>query len=259
MILDRIVKQKKEDLNNCKIKCNISILEDKIKKSPKPKNFRAALQKDIGGKHRIIAEVKKASPSKGIIREIFQPVQIAQDYEKNGAVALSVLTEEKFFLGKTAYLTEIRQHVTLPVLRKDFLFDPYQMYESRACGADAVLLIAAVLSQEQLNDLLLLANELSLSALVEVHTREELYRALHAGAEIIGINNRNLTTFKTDLETTFKLLPDIPKEKTIVSESGISSYSEIKQLCNAGVNAFLIGESFMRAESPGAKLKEFVG
>lgn len=259
MILDRIVEHKKEVLAEAKKRFNYNFLEGLIKISPQVKDFAFALKKDIGSRNRIIAEVKKASPSKGIIREQFFPVEIAREYAANGAAAISVLTEEKFFLGSLDYMKEIKQAVTLPVLRKDFLFDPYQIYEARAFGADAVLLITAMLEKEQLQELQQAAHELSLSALVEVHTREELDVALSAGSLIIGINNRNLNTFKTDIATTLELIESIPEDRIVVSESGIRTIDDIIKLKNAGVDAFLIGESLMREESPGKKLREFVG
>jgi indole-3-glycerol phosphate synthase len=259
MILDRIVAHKKDVLAKAKKRFNYNFLEGLIKISPHVKDFAFALKKDTGGRNSIIAEVKKASPSKGIIREQFFPVEIAREYEANGAAAISVLTEEKFFLGSLEYMKEIKQAVSLPVLRKDFLFDPYQMYEARAFGADAVLLIVAVLEKEQLQELQQAAQELSLSALVEVHTREELDTALSADSLIIGINNRNLNTFTTDIATTLELSNAIPDDRIVVSESGLKTIDDIIKLKDAGVDAFLIGESLMRAESPGKKLREFVG
>lgn len=259
MILNRIVEHKQEELIKTKKKYNINYLEDLIKISPEVRDFAFALKKDMGSRNRIIAEVKKASPSKGIIREQFFPVEIARDYEANGAAAISVLTEEKFFLGSLEYMKEIKKAVELPVLRKDFLFDPYQIYEARAFGADAVLLIVAMLEKGQLQELQQAAHELSLSVLVEVHTREELDTALSAGSLIIGINNRNLHTFKTDISTTLKLVRDISPDRIMVSESGIRTINDIIKLRNAGVDAFLIGESLMREDSPGMKLREFVG
>ena len=258
MILDEIIINKKEELKITKKTINLKKLEVIVKKVHDAINFDAALKKDPGSKNRIIAEVKKASPSKGVIREKFFPVEIAREYEASGAVAVSVLTDEKFFMGKLEYLTEIKKNVSIPVLRKDFLFDPYQIYESKACGADALLLIAAVLEKEQLRDLLQIVTELGLCALVEVHTKEELRMALDAGSSIIGINNRDLQTFKTDIKTTVDLINDIPEGTTVVSESGIETIDDISRLRDVGVDAFLIGESLMREENPGEKLKEFV-
>jgi indole-3-glycerol phosphate synthase len=258
MILDEIIINKKEELQIQKKTIFLKQLEDLVEKVHEAISFDAALKKDLGSKNRIIAEVKKASPSKGVIREKFFPVEIAREYEANGAVAVSVLTDEKFFMGKLEYLTEIKKNVLIPVLRKDFLFDPYQIYESKAYGADALLLIAAVLEKELLRDLLQLVSELGLCALVEVHTKQELRMAIDAGSQIIGINNRNLQTFKTDIQTTIDLIDDIPDGTAVVSESGIETTDDISRLKDVGVDAFLIGESLLREENPGQKLKEFV-
>ncbi|MEI6126964.1 MAG: indole-3-glycerol phosphate synthase TrpC [Pseudomonadota bacterium] len=259
MILDRIIENKKEELQKTKKSLTISQLEKLIQKVPHPRSFEASLKKDIGGKNRIIAEVKKASPSKGIIRERFIPVEIARDYEAHGAVAVSVLTEKKFFLGNLDYIPAIKKNISLPVLRKDFIVDPYQIYEARAFEADALLLIAGVLTGDQLKEFLQLVKILFLSALVEIHTRDELATALDAGASIIGINNRNLSTFTTNIKTTLELIADIPDDVIVVSESGINSADDILILKKAGVDAFLIGEALMRDESPGDKLLQFTG
>jgi indole-3-glycerol phosphate synthase len=207
----------------------------------------------------IIAEVKKASPSKGVIREDFNYLQIADIYEKGGASAISILTEEIHFKGSLRFLTEISKQVKIPVLRKDFIIDPYQIYESKYFGADAILLIAALLEKEVLRDFLDIAGELGLSCLVEVHDRKELEYALKCKPKIIGINNRNLKTFKVDIKTTLDLIPLIPsKQSIIVSESGIHNTKDAVCLKNAGVNAVLIGESLMLADDICRKLKEFL-
>ena len=258
MILEKIISAKKDELIEIKKTTSISYLKDIINKLPEVRKFALALKKDLAGKNRIIAEVKKASPSQGIICEKFIPNEIAKQYEEHGAVAVSVLTDEKFFMGKPEYLTEIKKNISIPVLRKDFLFDPFQIYESKALGADALLLIAAVLEKKQLRELLQLAEELELCALVEVHTGEQLLMALDAGASIIGVNNRNLKTFKTDINTTLEIIKNIPPGRVVVSESGIATIDDIIKLKHAGVDAFLIGESLMRAERPGEKLAEFV-
>jgi len=259
MILNEIVSNKKEELKKTKKENNLNYLDNIIKNLPKPISFNTALKKDLGNKNRIIAEVKKASPSQGVIRKDFFPVEFAREYEKHGAIAVSVLTDEKYFMGKLEYLTVIKREVSIPVFRKDFIFDPYQIYESRAWGADALLLISTILQKEQLKELLQLVNELSLSAMVEVHTREELMIALDTNSSIIGINNRNLKTFQTNLQTTIEMLSDIPLEKTVISESGFTTIDDIAKLSHLGVDAFLIGESLMRAEKPADKLSEFVG
>ena len=207
---------------------------------------------------RVIAEVKKASPSKGVIRPDFEPVAIARTYARNGAAALSVLTDEKYFQGQIAYLESISQAVSLPLLRKDFTIDPYQVYEARVARADAVLLIVAALQDAQLGELLRLAGELGMAALLEVHAVEELERILPLHPRLIGINNRDLRTFRTDLETTLRLLPLIPPDVVVVSESGIDGASDVARLREKGVHAFLIGESLMRAPDPGLKLRELL-
>ena len=206
----------------------------------------------------VIAEIKRRSPSKGIIREDFDPVWIAESYADGGAAALSVLCEEDFFGGSLEHLAAIRKSVDLPLLRKDFIFDEYQLHESALAGADAVLLIVAILEDELLERLIGLAKDLGLDALVEVHSKDEVGRAVQAGASIIGVNNRDLTTFKVDLETSLELAPLTPEEAILVSESGIGSWSDILKLKASGFNAFLIGEHLMRAEHPGAALKTLI-
>jgi len=207
----------------------------------------------------IIAEVKKASPSKGVIREDFNAIKIARIYEDNSASALSVLTDEKFFQGSLEYLRSIRAITKLPILRKDFIIDPYQIYESRLAGADAVLLIVAALIPKKLRDFLILTASLDMDALVEVHNEEELDLAIEAGAKIIGINNRDLNTFTTDITTTERLAEKIPPKTVIVSESGINTFVDIRALKLCGVDGFLIGEALMREEDIGKKLREFRG
>jgi len=212
-------------------------------------------------KYSILFQKKKASPSKGVICEPFDPVAIARSYAAGGAVAISVLTEERYFQGHLDYLAAIHAAVSLPLLRKDFLFDPYQLYEARAYGADAVLLIAAgeVLSDALLRELVQLAEALEMSALVEIHDRDELQRALRCGARLLGINNRDLRTFHTTLATTEALAPLVPPQVLVVAESGIETPNDIERLERAGVGAFLIGETLMRAADPGRKLAELLG
>ncbi|MBI3001715.1 MAG: indole-3-glycerol phosphate synthase TrpC [Deltaproteobacteria bacterium] len=212
-----------------------------------------------GGTLRIIAEIKRASPSQGLIRAQFDPVAIARDFSANGASALSVLTEERFFHGSLDYLERIRAEIPLPLLRKDFVLDSYQLLEAKSFGADAVLLIAALLETSQLRELKAEAGSLSLDALVEVHTEEELERALGAGAELIGINNRDLKTFEVKLETAERLAPKVPPGITVVCESGIDRPEQIKRFEKLGVHVFLVGEALMRAKDPGAKLRELLG
>ncbi len=255
MILDEIMAYKREVLKRVKEKLPLAKLQERLSGLPPVKDFPSALNADGIS---IIAEVKKASPSKGVIREDFDAVEIALDYEANGAAAISVLTEEKYFEGSLDYLSSIRERISLPLLRKDFLFDPYQLVEARVFGADAVLLIAAVLDDDTLKDLLFDAAKLGLSVLVEVHNEEELERTVRSGAQVIGINNRDLNTFVTDIETTKRLLPLVPDSRIIVSESGINTSLDIASLRDSGVDAFLIGEALMREADVGAKLKAFL-
>jgi indole-3-glycerol phosphate synthase len=211
-----------------------------------------------GAERRIIAEVKKASPSKGLIRADFDPVAIAREYAAHGASALSVLTEERFFQGSLSDLEEIRAAVDLPLLRKDFTLDPYQIVEAKSCGADAVLLIAAMLDPQRMADLRAQAGELTLDTLIEVHTERELATAVEAGAEMIGVNNRDLRTFQVSLATTERLAPLIPAGTPAVCESGIDSIEQIRRAEQWGIHIFLIGESLMRAPEPGKKLAELL-
>ena len=224
-----------------------------------PRGFAAALRSaHESGWTAVIAEVKKGSPSKGIIRPDFDPIDIAMTYEAHGASCLSVLTDERFFLGNLRFLGLIRERVGLPLLRKDFIIDPYQVYEARAAGADAVLLIAAILEAAQLAELVGVARELSLDVLLEVHDEADLGKALDTDCELIGINNRDLRTFVTDLAVTERLIPRIPSDRFVVTESGIFTRSDIDRLLAAGAKGFLIGESLMREEDIGAKLDELL-
>ncbi len=257
MILDKIVRHKKRDLSEAKKKCPLEELRRGIGESPLVRDIKSALtspSKPI----RIIAEIKKASPSKGIIREDFDPVEIARIYEANGASAISVLTEEHYFHGSLDYLKKIREVTTIPLLCKDFIFDDYQIYQARLCGADTFLLIAAMLDNNQLTDLLKTGMELGIRAIVEVHNLEELGRVLHTEAEIIGINNRDLRTFKTDITTTTVLATKIQKDRIVVSESGIKCREDILMLMKTGVDAFLIGESLMKERNIAGKLAAFL-
>ena len=211
-----------------------------------------------GTQTRLIAEVKQASPSRGILCPNFNPVELAKKYVQGGAAAISVLTEANYFEGSIDHLAAIREEINLPLLRKDFIFDPYQVYESRAYGADALLLIVAILSQEQLEELLSLSHNLSLKCLVEVHSQGEVERALHSQAKIIGINNRDLSTFTIDINTTRRLLPLIPQGRIVVSESGIRSRSDIEKLKGWGVNAVLVGEALVTADDVVTKVRELI-
>ncbi|MBV9891146.1 MAG: indole-3-glycerol phosphate synthase TrpC [Rhizobacter sp.] len=222
-----------------------------------PRDFTGALQARIAsGRAAVIAEVKKASPSKGVLRADFRPAQIAQSYERHGAAALSVLTDERFFHGSAAALAAARSACALPALRKDFVIDEWQVFESRSIGADAILLIAAALDDAQLADFEAAAFALGLGVLVEVHDERELERALRLRTPLVGVNNRNLRTFEVSLETTLAMLSRIPCGRVVVTESGIASAGDVQRMRDAGVQAFLVGEAFMRARDPGAALAQ---
>ncbi|HXG68370.1 MAG TPA: indole-3-glycerol phosphate synthase TrpC [Blastocatellia bacterium] len=256
-VLDRIIEAKALRVREALRARPFANLIRECRESPRPhRSLKDALSG--GDRVHIIAEIKRRSPSKGIIREDFHPVAIAESYAEGGAAALSVLTEEDFFGGSLDHLRAVREHVNLPLLRKDFLFCEYQLYEAAAAGADAVLLIVAALDDELLTRLVALADELGLDALVEVHTLAEMERAIRANAKIIGVNNRDLTTFTVDLETSLRLAEAAPRDAILVSESGISAGDDIRLLRAAGFQAFLIGEHFMRAERPGAALKRLL-
>lgn len=256
-ILDEIYKHKLREVAEDKKRVSLETLKEQSKKKQKARSFGAALKSNTN--IRIIAEIKKASPSLGIIRENFNPVEIARIYEASGAAAISVLTDEKFFKGSLSYLIDVKKSVNLPILRKDFIVDAYQIYEARSAGADAILLIAALLSKEEIQHYLELAKELDMDCLVEVHSETELKKVLQTNADIIGINNRDLATFKTDLETTLRLRPMIPAEKIVVSESGIKSRTDVEKLMKEGVDAILVGETFMKSHDISAKLRELLG
>ncbi|MDA1190697.1 MAG: indole-3-glycerol phosphate synthase TrpC [Candidatus Poribacteria bacterium] len=260
-ILDRIVETKRAELARDKSETPLAELKARARDLPPPRDFAAALRRDGRGDGaiRLIAEVKKASPSKGVIREDFHPVSIAKEYAASSADAISCLTDEQYFQGHLSYLTAIRREIALPILRKDFTIDPYHVWQARVAGADAVLLIAAILSDETMRELRDCATELGLSALVEVHDDAELDRALALNARIIGVNNRNLHTFETALNTTFALRKRVPKEIVFVSESGIHTREDVSRLEAAGVDAMLVGESLMRSDSIGAKIAELRG
>ncbi len=255
-ILDEIIDAKRGELASQKEAVPLGTLQERIASRPSPLNLSGAL---MGGGIRLIAEVKKTSPSRGLLCPDFDPVRLARVYASNGAAAISVLTDEKYFQGCTDYLTQVTNAVDIPVLRKDFVIDAYQVYEARAIGAASLLLITAILTPEQLGDYRELCDEIGLDALIEVHTLEEVAIALDSGAEIIGINNRDLRTFETDLSTTTDLIEKIPEEVLVVSESGIHSREDVVRLRDAGVNAFLVGESLMREPDVGRKLRELLG
>lgn len=256
-ILDRILARKVEELAERSARLPLAELIARVADLPDTRGFAAAIESGIGaGKPAVIAEVKKASPSKGVIRADFDPAAIARSYEQGGASCLSVLTDADFFQGHEDYLRQARAACSLPVLRKDFTIDPYQVYEARAIGADCILLIVAALDDAALLDLSLLAAELDLDVLVEVHDEEELERALDVPAPLIGVNNRNLRTFEVSLDTSVKLRARAPRDRLLVSESGIATPEDIARLRSMGIDAFLVGETFMRAADPGAALKQ---
>ena len=258
-VLKKILRYKAREVAERAKKCSLREMCQQAVHGPPVRGFLNAISTHLQLQHAaVIAEIKKASPSKGVLRKNFQPIEIARDYEANGAACLSVLTDDRFFQGKDEYLQQVHKACSLPILRKDFIIDPYQIYESRALAADCILLIVAALSDAQLEDLSELAKHLEMDVLVEVHNQEELERALPLHTRLIGINNRNLNTFDTTLDTTLKLVKSIPKQCIVVSESGIRSQADIALLWNAGVHSFLIGEAFMTADDPGEALQKLL-
>jgi len=248
-ILDEIIKKTKVDLEKRKVDYPVEWLGRSLAYNPfTPKDVISALKATEDNPYRIIAEVKKASPSKGVIREDFDPLIIAQAYEKGGASALSILTEPHFFQGDKEYLGAVRRYTSIPLLRKDFIIDKYQLVEALAYGADFVLLIAKALSRKELKELVQYAHHLGLEVLVEIHDKTDLIKAIFAGTNIIGINHRNLETFEMDMSLTQKLVPLIPNSKIIVAESGITTHEMVVELGKMGADAFLVGEHFMRQD-----------
>ncbi len=254
-ILEQIINHKAKEVAECKKRVPLSHLERKLKDLSPVRDFKEAVSSK-GKRINLIAEIKKASPSHGIIREDFSPVDLACIYQENNASALSVVTDRKFFQGDILHLLSVRNVTSLPVLRKEFIIDEYQIIETRVFGADALLLIAAVLKGEQINRFLSISSDLGMQCLVEVHTREELYKVIQTNAGIIGINNRNLETFKTDIRTTLDLAGEIPKEKVIVSESGIKTCEDILLLQKIGINAIIIGQTLLEAKDIPIKMRE---
>lgn len=256
-ILKTIVERKWQEVAERKQTVSLDEMQQRALAQPACRGFVNAIEtKRNNGEAAVIAEIKKASPSKGVIREDFIPAEIATSYEKGGAACLSVLTDVDFFQGADEYLQQARNAVRLPVIRKDFIVDPYQVYEARAIGADCILLIAACLDDQQLSSLNDLAQELGLDVLVEVHDRVELDRALTLPNRLIGINNRNLNTFEVHLETTFSLLELIPDDRIVVTESGIHTSDDVAAMRGHNVDTFLVGEAFMREPEPGRRLME---
>jgi indole-3-glycerol phosphate synthase len=259
-ILKKIVQRKTEEVaERVKQRSLGQLKEELIEASPVRGFVNAIEQKIFIGNAAVIAEVKKASPSKGIIRQDFHPAEIAVSYEKAGAACLSVLTDIDFFQGADKYLQHARAACELPVIRKDFFIDPYQIYEARILGADCILLIAACLSDGQLTELNGIAHNLGMDVLIEVHDVNELQRALPLNNRLVGINNRDLRSFETSLDTTIDLLDQIPDDRIVVTESGIHTQDDVLRMHQNGVNAFLVGEAFMRAENPGKKMAELFG
>lgn len=259
-ILDRIVATKREELAVALKRKPLAAMRADAESRVLTRDFVAALRAKItAGRPAVIAEIKKASPSKGLLREDFIAADIAQSYAEHGAACLSVLTDQQYFQGAVDYLKQARASCQLPVLRKDFLVDAYQVYESRAMGADAVLLIAAILDDAQMRDFEAIARGLDMAVLVEVHDATELARALKLKTPLIGINNRNLKTFEVSLDTTLTLMRDVPVERLLVCESGIHTREDVLRLGAAGINAFLVGEVFMRATDPGEALLSLFG
>ncbi|MDX1398824.1 MAG: indole-3-glycerol phosphate synthase TrpC [Oceanospirillum sp.] len=258
-ILKKIVDRKWEEIKERKQSLSLEAMRDlAFANKDAPRGFADALARSLkAGRSAVIAEIKKASPSKGVLREDFHPAEIAASYEEGGASCLSILTDRDFFQGHEDYLKEGRAACDLPVIRKDFIVDPYQVFEARAIGADCILLIAACLDDDTMRELNLLAHELDMDVLIEVHDEEELHRALKLPNRLIGINNRNLHTFEVSLQTTFDLLDQIPEDRIVVTESGILKQEDVEAMRRHNVNSFLVGEAFMRTENPGETLAEF--
>jgi indole-3-glycerol phosphate synthase len=256
-ILQKIVAVKREEIAAGLKKKSLAAMREDAESRVMTRDFEGAMRSAIAaGRAAVIAEVKKASPSKGVLRADFIPADIAQSYAEHGAACLSVLTDQQFFQGCNDYLKQARASCDLPVLRKDFMVDPYQVFEARAIGADCILLIAACLSDAQMNELEAVARYLGMAVLVEVHDADELQRALKLKTPLLGINNRNLRTFEVTLDTTLGMMADVPADKLLITESGILQRSDVQTMRNAGVHAFLVGEAFMRAADPGAALAE---
>jgi len=259
-ILERIVAVKREEVTAAAKRKSLSVVRADAESRVLTRDFLGAMRAKVtAGLPAVIAEIKKASPSKGVLRSDFIPADIAQTYAEHGAACLSVLTDQQFFQGSVDYLKQARASCHLPVLRKDFVVDAYQVYESRACGADCILLIAACLDDTQMADFEAIARGLDMAVLVEVHDRAELQRALKLKTPLLGINNRNLKTFEVSLDTTLGMLNEVPAERLLVCESGIHTREDVLRMTAAGVHAFLVGEAFMRAPDPGVALADLFG
>jgi indole-3-glycerol phosphate synthase len=259
-ILNKIVAVKREEVAAALGKKSLAAMRADAESRVLTRDFEGAMRAKVAaGQAAVIAEIKKASPSKGVLRADFIPADIAQSYAEHGAACLSVLTDKQFFQGSVDYLKQARASCDLPVLRKDFMVDAYQVYEARAMGADAILLIAACLDDAQMADLEAMARGLDMAVLVEVHDRPELERALKLKTRLVGINNRNLRTFEVSLQTTLDMLPDVPADRLLVTESGILNAADVQRMRDANVHAFLVGEAFMRAAEPGEALAQLFG
>ena len=256
-ILNKILARKVEENTERSAKVSIDELKKQIESADKPRGFIQSMRNKIAaGDAAVIAEIKKASPSKGVMRENFIPADIAKSYAANGAACLSVLTDEDYFQGSTDYLKQARTACDLPVIRKDFIIDDYQVYEARAMQADCILLIVAALDDDKLKSLLKLANDLGMDVLMEVHDEDEMRRALATDCELIGVNNRNLRTFETSLDTTLRMQTMVPNNRLLVTESGIHTADDVSMMRENNVHAFLVGEAFMKVDEPGEKLAE---
>jgi indole-3-glycerol phosphate synthase len=259
-ILKKILARKMEEIDARNRAVSLQELSRRVAEADAPRGFLSALRARVAaGRAAVIAEIKKASPSRGVLREDFEPAQIAASYERGGATCLSVLTDIDFFQGADAYLQQARAACALPVLRKDFIIDPYQVYEARVIGADCILLIVAALADAMLAELLQLAEHLQMDCLVEVHDATELERALQTPAPLIGINNRDLRSFETSLDVTLDMLGQIPDDRLVVTESGIHTADDVSLMRGRGVHTFLVGEAFMKAPDPGEKLAQLFG
>jgi indole-3-glycerol phosphate synthase len=256
-ILERIVQVKRTEVAASREKVTLGEMKERARSASPPRDFVSALRNKIAaGLPAVIAESKRASPSKGLLRPKYEPGDIARSYAMSGAACMSVLTDKEFFQGSAEHLIAARAACTLPILRKDFVVEPYQVYEARAMGADCILLIAACLSVKEMTELEAAAKDLGMAALVEVHDAKELESASELATPLIGVNNRNLRTFETRLETTLDLLAHIPRGRIVITESGIATKTDVARFRGRGVNAFLVGEAFMRAPEPGKALKE---
>jgi len=256
-ILKKILQRKHEEIAERSEKLALEDLKKYAEQASPVRGFIAAIESRLAeNKSAVIAEIKKASPSKGILRENFNPSEIAKTYEANGATCLSILTDADFFQGSENFLKQARSVCSLPVIRKDFIIEPYQVYEARMINADCILLIVAALDDVMMKELLALAHELEMDVLMEVHDEQEMKRALATDAKLIGINNRSLHTFETSLQTSLSMLDMVPDDRILVTESGIHTKEDVKLMCDNDIHVFLVGEAFMRAEDPGEKLAE---